>query len=103
VDLIFVHGLSGGCKKTWSKTTSQANFWPQEWLTEDPGFKHSRFHTFGYNSEFAVGKGSTLNIQELAKSLLGEINRPLHLAQADTPLVLIGHRLGGLIVTNAYV
>jgi hypothetical protein len=103
VDLIFVHGLIGGCRKTWSKTTSQANFWPQEWLTEDPGFKHSRFHTFGYNSEFAVGKGSTLNIQELAKSLLGEINTPLHLAQADTPLILIGHSLGGLTVTNTYV
>ena len=94
-DLILVHGISGGCRKTWSTTTSQANFWPQEWLTEDPGFKHSRFHTFGYNSEFAVGKGSTLNIQELAKFLLGEINMPLHLAY--TPLMLIG------ILTNTYV
>jgi hypothetical protein len=103
VDLTSVHGLSGGCRKTWSKATSQTNFWPQEWLTDDPGFKHSRFHAFGYNSEFAVGKGSTLNIQKLAKFLLGEINKPLHLAQAETPLILIGHSLGGLIVTDTYV
>ncbi|KAE9366587.1 hypothetical protein N431DRAFT_429422 [Stipitochalara longipes BDJ] len=103
VDLIFVHGLGGRCRNTWSKTTSQASFWPQEWLTEDPGFQQSRFLTFGYNSEFAFGKGSTLNIQELAKSMLGEMHTPLHLAQADTPLILISHSLGGLIVTNTYV
>ena len=27
-DFIFVHGLGGGSRKTWSKTTSVKDFWP---------------------------------------------------------------------------
>jgi len=42
IDFIFVHGLGGGSRKTWGKTSSVTRFWPQEWLPKDPAFKNVR-------------------------------------------------------------
>jgi hypothetical protein len=67
-DIIFVHGLGGGSRKTWSKNEDPALFWPQEWLPQDPGFRDVRIHTFGYDSNW--DKESILNIHDFAKSLL---------------------------------
>ncbi|GIJ87379.1 hypothetical protein Asppvi_006285 [Aspergillus pseudoviridinutans] len=47
IDLIFVHGLGGGSRKTWSKTASASHYWPKEWLPRDPAFKNVRVHSFG--------------------------------------------------------
>jgi hypothetical protein len=69
-DLVFVHGLRGGSRSTWTKSEDPSLFWP-EWLPQDPGFKDVRIHTFGYNSNW--GKESTLNTLDFAKSLLGSI------------------------------
>ncbi|KAH8776786.1 hypothetical protein F5883DRAFT_545457 [Diaporthe sp. PMI_573] len=30
VDFVFVHGLGGGSRKTWSKTSSIGHYWPQQ-------------------------------------------------------------------------
>lgn len=67
-DLVFVHGLGGGSRKTWSKHEDPALFWPQEWLPQDPGFRDVRIHTFGYDSNWETE--SILNIHDFAKSLL---------------------------------
>jgi hypothetical protein len=67
-DIIFVHGLGGGSRKTWSKNEDPALFWPQEWLPRDPGFRDVRIHTFGYDSNW--DKESILNVHDFAKSLL---------------------------------
>ena len=70
-DLIFVHGLGGGSRSTWTKSLDPCLFWPGKWLPQDEGFKDIRIHTFGYNSNW--GKESTLNIHDFAKALLGSI------------------------------
>lgn len=70
-DLVFVHGLGGGSRSTWTKSQDSSLFWPQEWLPQDEGFKDVRIHSFGYNSNWE--KESTLNIHDFAKSLLGSI------------------------------
>ena len=70
-DLVFVHGLGGGSKSTWTKTEDLSLYWPQEWLPKDAGFQDVRIHSFGYNSNWE--KESTLNIHDFAKSLLGSI------------------------------
>lgn len=67
-DLVFIHGLGGGSRKTWSKDENAYLFWPQEWLSQDAGFRDVRIHTFGYDSSW--DKGSILNIHDFAKSLL---------------------------------
>ena len=70
-DLIFVHGLGGGSRSTWTKGGDPAFFWPREWLAKDFAFHDVRIHTFGYNSNW--DKGSVLNVYDFAKALLGEI------------------------------
>lgn len=67
-DLVFIHGLGGGSRKTWSKNEDPALFWPQEWLPRDPQFRDARIHTFGYDSNW--DKESILNIHDFAKTLL---------------------------------
>src|SRR6202035_3239491 len=49
-DLIFVHGLMGGSRSTWTKSAEPSLYWPQEWLPKDVGFRDVRIHSFGYNA-----------------------------------------------------
>ena len=76
-DLIFVHGLGGGSRGTWTKSGDPSLYWPQEWLPNDTGFQDVRIHSFGYNSSW--DKESTLNLHDFAKSLLGSMQ--------DCPLI----------------
>ena len=73
VDFIFVHGLRGGSRKTWSKTPDPAHFWPKEWLPRDHDFKHVRIHSFGYNSDWVERRDSVLDIHDFGRSLLAAI------------------------------
>ncbi len=70
-DLIFVHGLGGGSRSTWTKSDDPSLYWIKEWLQNDPGFQDVRIHSFGYNSNW--DKESILNLHDFAKSLLGSI------------------------------
>lgn len=79
VDFVFVHGLRGGSRKTWSKSEDSLHFWPKEWLPRDPDFRHVRIHSFGYNSDWAEKRDSILNIHDFGKSLLGALQ--------DSPLI----------------
>lgn len=103
IDFIFVHGLGGGSRKTWSKTSSLTHYWPQEWLPKDPAFKNVRIHSFGYDSDWVKGKDNCLNIHHFGKSLLGEISTSPYLSESNTPIVLIGHSMGGLVIKKAYM
>lgn len=84
VDFIFVHGLRGGSRKTWSKTKDPLSYWPKEWLPRDPAFKNVRIHSFGYDSDWVDRKDSVLNIHDFGKSLLSEImNSPEIMKDGD--------------------
>jgi triacylglycerol esterase/lipase EstA (alpha/beta hydrolase family) len=97
IDLIFVHGLRGGSVKTWTKSDDEQCFWPQAWLPQEPGLKHVRIHTFGYNSDWGERRDSILNVHDFGKDLLGEMStNPCLRAQEDAPIILIGHSMGGL-------
>ncbi|PVH85423.1 hypothetical protein DL98DRAFT_451452 [Cadophora sp. DSE1049] len=67
-ELVFIHGLGGGSRKTWTKNDDPDLFWPQEWLPRDRGFSDVRIRTFGYDANW--GKRSILNIHDFAKDLL---------------------------------
>ncbi|KAK3936654.1 hypothetical protein QBC46DRAFT_418605 [Diplogelasinospora grovesii] len=89
LDFIFVHGLGGGSRKTWSKTESISDYWPGEWLPKDPAFKDD--------------KENCLNIHHMGKSLLAEMATSPYISDSDTSLVLIGHSMGGLVIKKAYM
>lgn len=101
-DLVFVHGLGGGSQKTWTKSNDPSLFWPKEWLPQDHAFYDVRIHSFGYNANW--DRGSTLNIYDFAKSLLGSIQDcPSIPRDSTTPLILVGHSMGGLVMKRAFI
>lgn len=100
IDFIFVHGLRGGSRKTWSKTDDPTHFWPKAWLPKEPRFKNVRIFSFGYNSNWINRKGSTLTIHDFGQALLGDIQTTLSSRRngSETPLVLVAHSMGGVII-----
>ena len=104
VDFIFVHGLRGGSVKTWRKHDDPRYFWPQTWLPWDSDLSHVRISSFGYNSNWAEWKESILNTHDFGRSLLGEMTISPHLKRdGNTPIIFIGHSMGGLVVKKAYL
>ncbi|KAL8915769.1 MAG: hypothetical protein Q9172_006680 [Xanthocarpia lactea] len=120
-DLVFVHGLAGGSRSTWTKNGEPSLYWPQEWLPNDPGFRDVRIHSFGYNANWE--KESSLNIHDFSNTLLESIHdcpaiprvskaRTMHFLaitwskpalRNNSPLVLVGHSMGGLVIKRAYI
>ncbi len=100
IDFIFVHGLRGGSRKTWSKTEDINHYWPQQWLPLEPRFKNVRIHSFGYNSDWGERKGSSLTVHDFGQALLAEILNSPELCGHDenTAIVLVGHSMGGIVI-----
>ena len=100
IDFIFVHGLRGGSRKTWSKTEDISHYWPQQWLPLEPRFKNVRIHSFGYNSDWGERKGSSLTVHDFGQALLGEILNSPAISGHDenTAIVLVGHSMGGIVI-----
>jgi hypothetical protein len=82
VDIIFVHGLNGGSKGTWTQNGDPALFWPETWLSKDEAFRDVRIHTFGYNSNW--GERSILDINDFATSLLASIQTSPSISQDES-------------------
>lgn len=85
-DLVFVHGLGGGSRSTWTKSGDPSLYWPREWLPKDLRFQDVRIFSFGYNSNW--DKESTLNLHDFAKSLLGSIQDCPHIPPGSNVRVL---------------
>ncbi|KAH0558859.1 hypothetical protein GP486_004507 [Trichoglossum hirsutum] len=97
VDIVFVHGLSGGSTSTWK---SGNTFWPQDLcrdfpeaqillLTYDP-------HIWGGSDCQAVRKTADDLLRLLSKARLGA-------GASRRPLIWIAHSVGGCLVKAAYV
>lgn len=71
VDIVFVHGLGGTSRHTWSRDKDSDRFWPEQWLPNEPDICTARVLSFGYHaSGTPTGPGSVLNITDFAKNLL---------------------------------
>ncbi|KAL1835925.1 hypothetical protein VTJ49DRAFT_5861 [Mycothermus thermophilus] len=102
VDFIFVHGLGGGSRKTWSYSSDPSTFWPKEWLPSEPGFQHVRIHSYGYNADWLKTQQSILGIDDFGQALLIDMVTSPHLRKnRDTRIVLIAHSMGGLVAKKA--
>jgi len=102
-DLVFIHGLGGGSRKTWSHSSDPGHFWPREWLPADLDFIDVRVHTFGYNSEWGDRRQSTLSIHEFAQSLVGALKNHPSIRRERTRIAFICHSMGGCIAKKAYI
>ena len=52
VDIVFLHGLGGASRRTWSKNENPELFWPLKFLPLEPDISLARILTFGYNANF---------------------------------------------------
>ena len=89
IEFIFVHGLGGGSRKTWSKSSNQYHYWPKEWLSQDPEFGCVRIWSFGYKADWNERKETILEIHDFALALLGEIENAPDIRRSKVSIVMI--------------
>ncbi|KAI2472267.1 hypothetical protein F4781DRAFT_428518 [Annulohypoxylon bovei var. microspora] len=112
VDIIFVHGLGGSSRMTWSHDRNPDFFWPLKFLPLEPDINEARILTFGYNADFRPGSGKNkMSVLDFAKDLLFDLKHAQDestleledLGMGDRPIIFIVHSMGGLIVKEAYM
>jgi pimeloyl-ACP methyl ester carboxylesterase len=102
-DIVFIHGLGGGSRKTWSYSPHPNHFWPLAWLPVDPDFSDIRIHSFGYKANWGERRQSVLNIHDFAQSLIGELKNNPSIRRKNTRIILVGHSMGGCVAKKAYI
>lgn len=104
-DIIFIHGLGGTSRLTWSKYRKPELFWPLTFLPLEPDLCLARILTFGYDADLRKAGNATTSILDFAKSLLydlkyakndlkedldmGSVSRTLCASSSDKNLTLI--------------
>ncbi|KAI0389432.1 hypothetical protein F5Y17DRAFT_462758 [Xylariaceae sp. FL0594] len=74
-----------------------------EWLPREQGLEHARIHSFGYNSDWADARETVLDLHDFGRALLAEMSTSPSLRGGETPIILIGHSMGGLVIKKAYI
>ncbi|KAH7073935.1 Alpha/Beta hydrolase protein [Paraphoma chrysanthemicola] len=100
VDIIFVHGLTGNRRSTWTHGSSV--FWPRDLLAID--LPKTRIFTFGYDADVArlFRTAGSNTIRDHGKSLAQDLAvRRTTTNTADRPIIFVAHSLGGLVVEQA--
>ncbi len=101
IDFVFVHGLGGGSRKTWSQSSHLKHFWPR-WLPQDSEFQDVRIHSFGYDSNWTSMRPDVSSISDFALALLNALRYADTIRIPEkTPIVFIAHSMGGMVVKKA--
>lgn len=93
IHVIFLHGLSGHHKKTWTYGKKDDGFW-LKWLVEK--FPDLGVWTVGYSSGMTNWIGNSLAWTDAAENVLRCINLEQRLAHGN--LVFVGHSNGGVVI-----
>ncbi|KAI2466515.1 hypothetical protein F4781DRAFT_434287 [Annulohypoxylon bovei var. microspora] len=72
-DIVFIHGLGGTSRWTWSKNKDPDLFWPSKFLPLEPDICLARILTFGYNANFRKAGSFSTSILDFAKDLLFDL------------------------------
>lgn len=73
VDIVFIHGLGGTSRRTWSKNEDPELFWPLKFLPLEPDICLTRILTFGYNANFRTAGNVSTSVLDFAKDLLFDL------------------------------
>ncbi|KAG6368892.1 hypothetical protein INS49_003110 [Diaporthe citri] len=106
VDIIFIHGLGGTSKWTWSKHRNTELFWPLTFLPLEQDLCLARILTFGYNASFQKAGNVSLSLLDFAKDLLFDLKYGKdpdmdELDMGKVPIIFVVHSMGGLVVKEA--
>ncbi|KAI5918945.1 NACHT and WD domain protein [Camillea tinctor] len=107
-DIIFIHGLGGTSRFTWSKNKDPNLFWPLKFLPLEPDICLARISTFGYNANFLKAGNMSKSIRDFATALLFDLKyakteEKEDLNMGHTPLIFVVHSMGGLVIKEAYM
>ncbi|KAI0433014.1 NACHT and WD domain protein [Xylaria sp. FL1042] len=107
-DIVFIHGLGGTSRLTWSKNKNPKLFWPLTFLPLEPDLCLARILTFGYNTNFLKSGNLSTSVLDFAKGLLFDLKYAKDeskndLNMGEVPLIFVVHSMGGLIVKEAYM
>ncbi|KAK6860641.1 NACHT and WD domain protein [Apiospora arundinis] len=70
----------------------------------EPDLQDIRIQSFGYNADWANSKETSLDIHDFGRSLFGEMTTSPYLRRhKDTPIIMIGHSMGGLVIKKAFL
>ncbi|KAI0805629.1 hypothetical protein GGR55DRAFT_267873 [Xylaria sp. FL0064] len=72
-DIVFIHGLGGSSRWTWSKNREPHLFWPLTFLPLEPDLCLSRILTFGYDASFQRPTSVATSVLDFAKDLLYDL------------------------------
>lgn len=108
VDIVFIHGLGGTSRRTWSKNEDPELFWPLKFLPLEPDVRLARILTFGYDANFRTAGNVSTSVLDFAKDLLFDLKYAKDEQKGDlnignVPLVFVVHSMGGLIIKEAYM
>jgi hypothetical protein len=91
-DILFIHGLTGDIRTSWSSDGEDDSFWPA-WLCQD--FPAARIMALGYPaSVFGKWAKKEMTLYERAENALEHL-ATYHIGKR--PLLFITHSLGGLL------
>jgi ankyrin repeat protein len=90
-DILFVHGLNGHARETW---TGASSYWPQDFLSKD--FSNCRILTYGYDTSFSLQKPEQPVLDKLVDDFLQAIRLTV-----GRRIIFIAHSLGGILVKAA--
>ena len=124
VDIVFIHGLGGTSRFTWSKYKDPELFWPLKFLSVEPDICQARILTFGYNADFLTASSVSTSVLDFAKDLLfnlkygrdeekkdlnmGRVSfyatqAKVNLTSNQVPLIFVVHSMGGLIIKEVRI
>lgn len=107
-DIIFVHGLGGTSRWSWSKNKDPELFWPLTFLPLESDLCMARILTFGYNAAFHKSGKINTSILDFAKDLLfdmkyGQDQNTNGLDMGRVPILFVVHSMGGLVVKEVSI
>lgn len=74
LDIVFVHGLGGTSRLSWSKNKDLAKFWPSTFLPLEPDICLARILTFGYDANLVRDSSNkSSSVLDFARELLFEL------------------------------
>ncbi|OWY43833.1 hypothetical protein AA0119_g7283 [Alternaria tenuissima] len=106
LDIIFVHGLTGGRETTWTHKGKKQTLWPRDLLPED--IPRARIITFGYDADvasFGLSVAGSNRLRDHGNNLASDVATFREKTDTPTkrPIIFVAHSLGGLVVEQALI
>ena len=92
MDIVFIHGLGGTSRRTWSKNEDPELFWPLKFLPFEPDVCLTRILTFGYNANFRTAGNVGTSVLDFAKDLLFDLKYAKDEEKNDMEIGLVSVR-----------